>query len=513
MLYNTSAKQIAQKVKQKLQSFFVYDSVKESLELYAKHQSIKQYLSQQQISTVCPRIVHVPSQQYTVPYSYVFVTDCESTYLALQKHIPIVHKHVPDGMDCIFFIDMDYVCLKDQWFELDALDAFFLKNLLRLSQWSTTLQMLSAYSHPTNIQSIVKELLALSSAVFKGVSSINIESIQVQLQQHIDAQLVCKQIPFSELVQSMQTKILPVQVQTIIEQALNSHEYGYLFEPTYPLTINSAQSTSFSLVSLCAIAQTHVCHAQKLRQVPVLLNQLMDYLYALDFYHGYEQYCSQYQANPISRGPVLRFVDSAHILLDQPTPISYELTPQYTSAIITGANSGGKTTLLEHILTLVVLDELGFNASGQVTLPSYDGVYYFTKQKGSAGSGAFESTLRQLSHIRGTHCLILCDELEAITDPSVASICINQTLHYYQSHTCIIASHLGFFLQQTKPSHVRIDGICAKGLDEQFNVIIDHQPRLSCLAQSTPQLIIQKLAKQTSHEYFSSLLQALPTLP
>ncbi len=66
----------------------------------------------------------------------------------------------------------------------------------------------------------------------------------------------------------------------------------------------------------------------------------------------------------------------------------------------------------------------------------------------------------------------------------------------------IIAPHLGQEIQHRIPPGSRIDGIEAKGLDANFELIIDHTPVLGRLANSTPELIVERMAKTNSHPYF-----------
>jgi dsDNA-specific endonuclease/ATPase MutS2 len=44
-----------------------------------------------------------------------------------------------------------------------------------------------------------------------------------------------------------------------------------------------------------------------------------------------------------------------------------------------------------------------------------------------------------------------------------------------------------------KYANVRVDGIEAKGLDEQYNLIVDRTPKMNCLARSTPELILKRI--------------------
>ncbi len=59
---------------------------------------------------------------------------------------------------------------------------------------------------------------------------------------------------------------------------------------------------------------------------------------------------------------------------------------------------------------------------------------------------------------------------------------------------------------------VRIDGIEAKGLDEQLELVVDRTPRFGHLARSTPELIVErltKLSKGKKKEVYETILENL----
>ena len=139
-------------------------------------------------------------------------------------------------------------------------------------------------------------------------------------------------------------------------------------------------------------------------------------------------------------------------------------------------------------------------------------VYYFAKNKGSASKGAFETLLSQMSQIKtGEKTIILADEIEAVTEPGVAGKIISATADYFISKGCflVIATHLGHEIKDSLPAFSRIDGIEAKGLDENNELIVDHNPVLGRLAHSTPELIVEKMAKMHGTEYFLNLWEKI----
>jgi len=193
----------------------------------------------------------------------------------------------------------------------------------------------------------------------------------------------------------------------------------------------------------------------------------------------------------------LRLVDIENMFLSDAQPVSFFLDGKHKCSILTGANSGGKTTLLEHLLQNISLFQLGLPCVGEVSIPIFTDVYYFAKTKGSASKGAFETLLTQMANIRpGSSTLILADEIEAVTEPGVAGKIISATADFFIRKNCfmVLATHLGKEIEKSLPDGARIDGIEAKGLDEKFNLIVNHNPVLGRLASSTPELIVERMA-------------------
>ncbi len=193
-------------------------------------------------------------------------------------------------------------------------------------------------------------------------------------------------------------------------------------------------------------------------------------------------------------------------------PITYHLDTAQT--ILSGANSGGKTSLLNLITETHLLAMMGLFVEGEAEVPLYQEMYYFKKSSGTAGSGAFESTLKSFAEINAdpkSRTLVLADEIESITEPGAASRIISATLSWLAKSgqkDIVLVSHLGETLQKVCPE-ARVDGIEAKYLDDELNLVVERNPRLNYLAKSTPQLIVERLAKKNNTEYFNYLHQQL----
>ena len=60
----------------------------------------------------------------------------------------------------------------------------------------------------------------------------------------------------------------------------------------------------------------------------------------------------------------------------------------------------------------------------------------------------------------------------------------------------VIVTHMA--REITEEVNVRIDGIEAKGLDENYNLIVNRTPKMNYLAKSTPELIVKMLYQKSN---------------
>ena len=288
------------------------------------------------------------------------------------------------------------------------------------------------------------------------------------------------------------------------------------FEQTLPVTINkeifAQYEKKFLTDQFLPLAQKMQTNAKSFCEVDELLAHVHKHTLISDFGYGISQFIADCDLTKTTDSDELHMTQSINMHIKKAQPIDYQLTKDYPAALLTGANSGGKTTLVEHILTLCSLHHIGLPTNGDVSLPSYDSIYYFAKNKGSVNKGAFETMLLQLASIKTQgKTLVLADEMESVTEPSVAAKVIAKTIDFFvkKGCQCIFATHLGGILEKHLGSGVRIDGIEAKGFDERGNIIIDHNPVMHKLAASTPELIIQKLANKNDDAFLRELAQAL----
>ena len=83
--------------------------------------------------------------------------------------------------------------------------------------------------------------------------------------------------------------------------------------------------------------------------------------------------------------------------------------------------------------------------------------------------------------------LILADELEAITEPGAGAKIIAGMLEAANKHehTCmLLVTHLAKDIMDATELDLRVDGIEAKGLNQNLELIVDRNPRRNYLARS-----------------------------
>jgi len=200
------------------------------------------------------------------------------------------------------------------------------------------------------------------------------------------------------------------------------------------------------------------------------------------------------------------------------TPFQPEGTDNENCVILSGANSGGKTTTIQTIAQIVTLAQAGFPVPAKKAyLRVFEEIYFFYKSRGMVSAGAFETTLKQFADIAVSRKskLALFDEIEAITEPGSAANVIAGLLEILQKDpdsVTVICSHLAREIKDATSAPVRIDGIEARGLNEELELIVDRTPRFGHLARSTPELIVErlsKLAKGPKRDVYLKILENL----
>ena len=179
--------------------------------------------------------------------------------------------------------------------------------------------------------------------------------------------------------------------------------------------------------------------------------------------------------------------------------------------LLSGVNSGGKTSTLDLVALVVVLAHMGFPVPAEsVRLRRFSELHYYAKSQGTLDAGAFESTLRDFSTVvdGAADRLVLVDELESITEPGASAKIIAGILEALdeQDATAVFVSHLASEIREAADFDVAVDGIEAVGL-EDGELVVNRSPVKNHLARSTPELIVEKLAGGDDTGFYARLLE------
>jgi hypothetical protein len=186
--------------------------------------------------------------------------------------------------------------------------------------------------------------------------------------------------------------------------------------------------------------------------------------------------------------------------------------------VLTGANSGGKTTLLETLCEIAVLAQMGLPVPAERAELSVLDRLVFHRRHASFNAGVLESTLQSVVPplVSGDRTLMLVDEFEAITEPGRAADLLGGLVRLSIAESAVgtFVTHLADDLEPL-PDGARTDGIFARGLTEQLELEVDYQPRFGKVGRSTPEFIVSRLVANADDRAeeagFRTLAEAVDT--
>jgi len=189
-------------------------------------------------------------------------------------------------------------------------------------------------------------------------------------------------------------------------------------------------------------------------------------------------------------------------------PVDYTVSGP---TLLSGVNSGGKTSTLDLVALVVVLAQTGLPVpADRVELERFSELHYYAKTQGTLDAGAFESTLRDFRGLAdgAANRLVLVDELESITEPGASAKIVAGILEALddQAATAVFVSHLAREIRAAADFDVAVDGIEALGL-EGGELVVNRSPVKDHLARSTPELIVEKLADGDDSGFYDRLLR------
>lgn len=497
-------------------------------EVQKRQEFFKQILNEKNLSNSFLNKISKPRSWWKPRYDVVVVTEDADTFTKLkERNCPV--QMITSEQDAVLLESREIVqVLNCPEFEiaLESLpQAIFLKSideaylerhLETFSGYIKIIEELKQNNLTEELKELTNQLTPLITLTDDGESQAidpdKISSKVIEANEIIQEKIKELNIPGFQLIEILSKGKLPEEIKEIIHTTIEELEIPKnILEISIPLKLDEEElenliqkqnSNEFS-----ELAEEIKEHSNELKQIPKKIKELENNLLLLDFIAGINKFVKEDYNFPKTKEELI-IENTNNIFLDNPQPISFNLSEGIKASILTGANSGGKTTLIEHIIQLISLTQLGLPTSGNNAIPLFEEIYYFAKNKGSDLKGAFETLLTQMSKINpGNKTLILADEIEAVTEPGVAGNIIAATTDYYIKQNCylIIATHLGHEIQKILPQKTRIDGIEATGLTENFDLIVNHNPVLNKLAHSTPELIVEKMANKEQKPYFNFL--------
>ena len=199
------------------------------------------------------------------------------------------------------------------------------------------------------------------------------------------------------------------------------------------------------------------------------------------------------------------------VTFDEVEPVDYEVSGV---TLLSGVNSGGKTSLLDLVGLVVTLAHMGLPVPAEsARVEPIEELHYHDKGQGTLDAGAFETTLREFGDLvtdvsADRSVLVLVDELESITEPGASATIIAGILEALAERdaTAVFVSHLASEIRAAAGTDLAVDGIEAEGLVDG-ELVVNRTPVKGRLARSTPELIVEKLAGEDEDGFYAGLLE------
>jgi hypothetical protein len=376
-----------------------------------------------------------------------------------------------------------------------------------------------------NNESVLGEIIPIIDEVnIIDKREVDIEELVFSLKDDMDDELEksIKQVDLEgDEILNLLNNNFPPKISKIFDDIISKRKEiirektGLSFDPylrTYPIQIDETEIQRVTLeqssrkeneifdIKKSAAIELNSIKERAIKEVEDTIK--FDYEFSLGSF-AYEyglcrpEFCEEIKLNGALHLELALEKDKDHV-----QKVDYQLTPDENIALLTGANSGGKTTLLETLTQVSLMAQMGLPVSADsAEIKLFDEIYHFSKKR-SLDAGAFESFLNVFIPIVTTNSekLVLLDELEGITELDAAVKIISTFIDMIKESNSygVIVTHMARELMNY--TDIRVDGIEAKGLDEDYNLIVDRTPKMNFLAKSTPELILKRIYEKSDDD-------------
>ena len=271
---------------------------------------------------------------------------------------------------------------------------------------------------------------------------------EVDLDEIVNNERVCIDMQLKERIQNIDLEgdevldllnnALPAKLEEIFNEILSKSketikaESGISFDPfikKYPIEIDDAEVERVKMEILSNTENNYfdkkITASEQLASIKEDAEREVSEIIRFDFEYALGSFAYLYDLNrpEFANEYDLRQALHLNLCLRERTGVEgiqrvdYRLNEKENIALLTGANSGGKTTLLETISQIAILGQMGLPVPAKsAKIKLLDEIYHFSKKR-SLDAGAFESFLNVFMPIVTSESekLVLLDELEGIT--------------------------------------------------------------------------------------------------
>ena len=420
------AREIYAKVIEKIEKNFNFESTLEIINYLGisqdkteieRRQNYFKHLNKEDYSFL--RNLTKPKSNWKPKYEVVVVTEDEKTFNELKNlDCPVKILLTDSDIAELQFYDIvqaieceNYSLVLErlpQVVFIDSIEEVYLERYVELfAGWMDNLNII--INKCTNIEILkiaesLTPLFELAQNIDKEkIKRADVEGILDKINSEIEIELKDINITGTNFFNMLKKGDFPEEIKKVISKSVRNSGFSEeFFNFSVPVSIDEEalekKLREQDIGGFMVYSQKINKNSHILKNLISIISDLETHLIIADFKFGILQWNEVNNFFPEISDEFL-IDNSRNIFLPNPQPISFHLDSNNKCSILTGANSGGKTTLLEHILQILSISYLSLPLNSNIKIPIFKEVYYFAKNKGSATRGAFENLLTQMAQI------------------------------------------------------------------------------------------------------------------